>query len=52
MKALNYITLWFLCILYYIQDIEDPVLALTTPTLFVVGTESQTTSPDDIEVYT
>ncbi|EDV20096.1 uncharacterized protein TRIADDRAFT_32527 [Trichoplax adhaerens] len=30
-------------------DIEDPVLALTTPTLFVVGTESRASSPDDIE---
>lgn len=34
-----------------LQGVEDPLLELKTPTLFIIGSHSTLTSQEDVEVH-
>jgi len=38
-------------IVHYLQGVEDPLLELKTPTLFVIGSHSTLTSQEEVEVH-
>ena len=38
-------------IVHFLQGVEDPLLELKTPTLFVIGSHSTLTSQEEVEVH-
>lgn len=50
-KCIDTVMRSYMLITWSLQGVEDPLLELKTPTLFIIGSHSTLTSQEDVEVH-